>query len=246
MGVRIAAPNVDAEAYATEYSAPIRRALEAIHFLNSTPAKSAHNYAPGKVSGSVVGSPVASAASLSVKSLANYIQAAVSETSEMTLFIAARTSDSLGADANRPMFVGTFNGPAAVGGTSSGLSVFATDTTIRCTVGLTDSGGAAAAQSASIVNTYASVWSLYVLRVSATSVSVRDVTHGITSTTTYPVGSVRRPTTNQFRIGSGFTSFQGVADVAACQIHSAALTEEEIQTTIVDIRGYLARKGISV
>lgn len=37
-----------------------------------------------------------------------------------------------------------------------------------------------------------------------------------------------------------------VADVAACQIHSAALTEEEIQETVVDIRGYLARKGISV
>lgn len=246
MGVRITAKDVDAEAYATEYSAPIRRALEAVHFLNGTAEKSAHNYAPGKLSGSVAGAPVATANSLGVKSLANYIQSAAGEAAEMTIFIIARSSDTFVSDANRPMIIGTYNGFTAAGGGTPGLSMFVTDTSVRCAVGLSDTGGSAITHNTSIINTYASVWALYVLRVTSSGVSLRDVTHALTTNTTYPVGSSRRPSTNRLRIGSAFTGFQGIADIAVTQIHSAALTEDEIQRTVTDLRAYAARRGITV
>ncbi|HGM5587122.1 TPA: hypothetical protein ACKP2Y_003487 [Pseudomonas putida] len=246
MGTRIVAKDVDAEAFATEYAAPIRRGLEAIHFLNGSLVKAARNYAPGKAQGKVVGAPVPQAAYLSCKGTVNCIETAMSEAEAMTLFIVARTPADGTVSAERPMFLGNYQGLAADGGAAWGVSIF-----VNSENRVTATGGFGA-DAASNTNVLAGVtkpqlankWGLYMLQVSSAGVTMRDFTSNLIQTTN--ASTPRRLSTGKIRVGSGQTNLLGLCDVAVFQGHSALLTDAEIQTTVADIRAYVLRKGVVV
>ncbi|WP_054881675.1 hypothetical protein [Pseudomonas sp. NBRC 111128] len=247
MGVRIVAKDVDAEAYATEYSAPVRRGLEGIHFLNTTPQKAARNYAPGKKSGTVVGSPVAKADRLSTVGLVSYIQSEVAETDSMTIFCIARSGDANANAATRPGFFGTFRGLAADGGVADGLIMFfSTAGSIAVNAGFGNTEADKTSPRAALSDANASSWALYQVTVSSAGITFRDVTNNRSQTTAVTNGLPRRRSLSKFRLGSTFNDFAGTCDLAVWQAHSVILSDEEISATIADLRSYAARKGISV
>lgn len=109
MGVQVVAKGVDAEQYATEYAAPVRRGLEGIFFTNTSTEKCAHNYAPGKQSGSIVGVPVPNAAFTTFKGMTNYVQTPIAETESMTLLVIAKAVVVPGDVEQVPLFLGSYN-----------------------------------------------------------------------------------------------------------------------------------------
>lgn len=247
MGVRIIAKDVDAEAFATEYSAPVRRGLEGIHFLNTSVQKAARNFAPGKPSGSVVGSPVAAADRLSTVGLVSFIQSAVAETDSMTIFCVARSGDSNSSAATRPGFFGTYAGLAADGGAADGLILFFSGTGfISVNAGYGNTAADKVFPRASLSSADAAKWALYVVMVSPTGIVFRDMTNNRSVTQNATSGLPRRRSLNKFRLGSTFNDFAGTCDLSAWQAHSIILSEDEIATTVADLRAYVARKGIVV
>lgn len=246
MGVRLVAKGVDAESFATEYAAPVRRGLEAIHFLNTNLVKAARNYAPGKEQGRVIGAPVPQTAYLSCKGTVNCIESAMSETEAMTVFVVARTATDGSIVAERPMFMGNYQGLNVDGGAAWGSSIYLSDLNrITATAGF-------GADAASNVNSRAGVtktavanqWALYMLQVSSAGVTIRDFTSNLTQNTGASIP--RRLATGKIRIGSGQSNLLGSCDVALFQGHSLLLTEAEIQTTVADLRAYMLRKGVVV
>lgn len=249
MGVRLIAKDVDAEAYATEYSAPVRRALEMIHFTNVSQTKAARNYAPGKAQGIVVGAPVASADRITCNGLTNFIQSGIQEPSAITFFMIARSGDSNTSGATRPGFLGTYDGLAADGGASDGFALFFSGTNA---ISVNACYGNTAADKtfprATLVSQDAANWALYSVVISSTGIVFSDLTNNRTTTQSTTGGLPRRPTVNKIRIGSLFnpSGFTGSCDIAAVQLHSAVLTAEEQAATVADLRAYALRKGIRV
>lgn len=247
MGVRIIAEDSDAESMATEYSSPVRRGLQEIHFLNTSQSKAAHNYAPDKKSGSIVGSPVVSADRMSAVGLVSFVQTATTETSEMTAYIVAKTSDDGSANAKRPAFFGTFSGVAADGGLSYGVTFY---------LGAVDAiaFGASYGNSASDIRnirayippTNVKSWALYELIVDASGVYMNDLTNNAKISAAPPAGLPRRPSTNKLRIGSAYNDLAGSCDVALFQSHSVVLTEIERTAVIADLRARALDRGITV
>lgn len=247
MGVRLIAKDVDAEAFATEYSAPVRRGLEGIHFLNTSIQKAAHNYAPGKKSGVVVGAPVALADRLTAVGLVNYIQSEVTESDSMTLFCIARSGDANDSGGTRPGFFGTYTGLGVDGGAADGIAMFFSGPgTISVNVGYGKTAADKVFPRASLSSADAAKWALYVVIVGPTGITFRDITNNRATTQTATSDLPRRRTLNKIRLGSLFTGFGGTCDLAVWQAHSVILAEDEISTTIADLRAYALRKGIVV
>ena len=250
-GVRIIAKGVDAEAYATEYAAPVRHALKGIHFLNTSLEKAARNYAPGKgiEQGSIHGAPGITAGYASIKSLSDFIQSGIPESDSMTIFCIARSLDSGLASATRPSFLGTQQGVAAAGGTSDGINMYMTS----AGGGMVSFTAAYGNNDADRTNVVCSVsweniktFALFVATISSVGITFRDVTNNRTNTVTPPAGLPRRRTVNKLRLGSAFNAFGGTGDVALVQVHSDLLAPAQIATTIDDLRAYALRKGIAV
>lgn len=249
MGVRLIAKDVDAENFATEYAAPVRRGLEAIHFLNTSIQKSARNYAPGKPSGGVVGNPVAYSDRLACKGLTDYIQSSCPEFDSMTFFCIGRSSEDNSSDAKRPGFFGNYSmsGIGVDGGAADGtVMYFRTAGNMAAAAGYGNTAADKTFPLATLSALDAAKWSLYVVQVSAAGITFRDVTNNRSSTQSGTGGLPRRRSLTKFQVGSNPSRFGGTCDVAVWQAHSVALTEEEITTTIADLRAYALRKGIVV
>lgn len=246
MGVRLVAKGVDAESVATEYAAPVRRGLEAVHFLNTSLTKAARNFAPGKGQSKVVGAPVPQTAYLTCKGMVNFIESAMSETESMTMFVIARTAVDGSVVADRPMFLGNYQGQAGDSGPAYGVSIYLSALNrITATAGYGSDAGTNTNVLAGVTKpAVANVWGLYMIQVTPTAVVMRDFTVGLTQTTSASLP--RRLSTGKIRIGSGQTNLSGNCDVAVFQGHSVALNESEIQATAADLRAYAARRGLTV
>lgn len=251
MGTRLIAKDLDAEDTAIEYLAPVRRGLECIHFINKKAAKAARNYAPGKANGEFIGTPLAADdLSIRMKGLSSYVQTQVREARAMTVFIVARTQDTLSGQANQPMFYGTFRSAPADGtdGTTYGVSMYSDSAT-------TVSGGAGRGASVAdhepgglALATSIGTWALYVHRVGVGSEErniLKNATTGAQSQNPI-VTKPRYPSRGLLRIGSGYSQFSGHCDVAFFQAHSVELTTDEIDIIVADIRSHMARRGLNV
>lgn len=251
MGTRLRASGTQAENIAKKYSAAVRRGLRGIHFLNTDNAKAAHNFGPDNqaAQGAVVGAPVFTGSYASIKGRLNYIQSGMAETDEMTVFCIARSGDTGLAGATRPSFLGTEQGAAAAGGTSSGINMYMTSAgggMVSFTAGYgnndTDRTNLVCSLSWANITTFA----LFVATVSSAGITFRDVTNNRTNTVTPPVGLPRRRSVNQLRLGSCFNSFDGFGDVALVQVHDVVLTAVEKDAVIAQLRRYALSKGIVV
>ncbi|KAB0504690.1 hypothetical protein [Pseudomonas moorei] len=241
MGVQVVAKGVDAEQYATEYAAPVRRGLEGVFFLNTSLEKCARNYAPGKAAGAIVGSPQVAAGFISCKGMTNYVQTQIQETSEVTMLVIARSADVPGTPDTTPLICGCF-----ATGVTSGVSLYgAAADRVSGTGGFGDDDPGNSNVVASVNPVALSSWGLYSVVIAANGVTTKSHTANLSilNAQTKP----RRPSTRTLRIGSGYSNSQkGNVDIALFQCHSVALTADELARTVADLRAYAARRGIVV
>lgn len=251
MGTRVRASGTKVDHIAKTYSAEVRRGLLGIHFLNTENARAENNYAPGKqaAKGIVVGSPVFTDSYASIKGRLNYIQSGMAETDEMTVFCIARSGDTGLAGATRPSFLGTEQGAAAAGGTSSGINMYMTSAgggLVSFTAGYGNNDADRTNLVCSLSRANITTFALFVATVSAAGITFRDVTNNRTNTVTPPAGLPRRRSVNQLRLGSCFNSFDGFGDLALVQVHDVVLTPTEISAQIAQHRKYALSKGMVV
>lgn len=242
MGVKIIAKGVDAEAYAKEYAAPVRRALEGVFFLNTGLEKAAHNYAPAKTKGTVIGAPVPVVAATKFKSMANYILTDITETDAMTIFVLARSELDGTDQSNRAVLISNYDTTV----NPPGLGIYVQNTNRMSAFGSFGADAASNVVVASSVNSTKVVtdWNLYAAIIQPGGVTLRNLTTGQSGTVAN--AAARRKNPAKLRIGSSATSYTGFCDIALAQIHSAALTEAEILATAADLKAYAARRGINL
>lgn len=254
MGTRITAKGVYAEDYALEYSPPVRRGLEAWHFLNTSAAKGARNYAPGKPQARIVGTPGENAAFLQFKGERDFIQTEVAESAGHTFFFVARSSDTLADIDTRPMFYGTYRSPAADGsGETFGVGAW-----VHAPGQINQSGTRGNSNAddtswgAALTNNDVATWALYVGIVDPGMQPHRlmNKTKGTQAATVVPT-MPRFLSTGRYRIGSGYggtgyTAYKGTCEMALWACYSQVLTGTEIDAVVANVRAYMARRGITV
>ena len=243
MGVQLVAKGVDAEQYATEYAAPVRRGLEGVFFMNTSLEKCARNFAPGKPAGSIVGVPTLQASYATFKGQTNFVQTQIAETESMTLLVIAKAVVVVGDIEQIPLLIGSYNvGP------TSGVSIYApTDIAVRGTAGYgNDDASNINATVGPPSGIPVSTWQLYSATIAPTGVTFRDHTANVTTAGVNPA-MPRRLAGRALRIGSGYSSgLKGKCDIAVAQVHSVALSADELAKTVADLRAYAARRGIVV
>lgn len=250
MGVSIVATDVDAENVATAYASPVRRALEGIHFLNDSLEKCQRNYAPGKSSlkGTIFGAPVVNSSYLRCTGLSHFLQTGIAESRNGTMFVIARNLVDDGAIANRTLLAGTYRGSGgAVLPGYSGVGLYAGGAVSRVNGHSTHAANDAAEGVLAVATTQViplTTWALMMLSFSDGKLVNRNLTDPYTASST-PT-AIRRVSPDKIRIGSGYTSYTGVCDVAAFQYHSDVLTDDEIVLVASDLRQYAAGRGIEV
>lgn len=242
MGVRIIATGVDAEQYASEYSSPVVRGLEAIFFENTSLSKVSHNYVPAKPSGTIVGTPLPTSSATTFKSQSNYVMTDVSETDSMTWFIVARSELDGTNQSSRAVFLGNYDSTQNPPG--SGMYIQNTNRIAGFGCFGVDAGSNALISSSVNSTKVVTDWNLYAVIVQAGGVTM----HNLTTNQTGVVANAnpRRKGTGKIRIGSSITTYTGQCDIAVGQLHSVTLTETEIQTVAADLRAYVLRKGLTV
>lgn len=241
MGVKIVAKGVDSEAYATEYSATVRRGLEAVFFTNTDLSKIARNYAPGKSSGSVVGAPVPATSNTALVNNTNYVQTQITETAETTTLAIFRKPAPLGSGSLA--FFGNY-----LPGVLTGLSIYrGSNGGVAASAGFGADDATNQALVTSVIPPDITQFGLYSVVVDATGVAIKAHTVNLSSKATPAAGTPRRPSTRQLRIGSSYSSsFTGDLEMVAVMHYSVALTADELTKAATDLRAYAARRGIVV
>lgn len=248
MGTQIVAKGVSGESFALKYAAPVRRGLEAWHFLNTDLVKAARNYAPGKPNAKVIGEPIIQPNFMQFKSLSNFLQTQVMESAAMTIFAVVRCFDTMADDAHKAMFLGTFrNDAAAGGGETFGVSMYTNNPTSL--IGAASKGNTVdndTASGAGLSNHDFSKFALVVQEVSAGTAPTR-ITNATTGVTVIGNSTLPRfPSVGLMRIGSGYHQFAGTGEIAFAALYSESLTATEIAAVVADIRRYMETRGIVV
>lgn len=248
MGTQIVAKNVNAESFALKYAAPVRRGLEAWHFLNTDLVKAARNYAPGKPNAKVIGEPTVQANFMQFKSLSNFLQTDVKESAAMTIFAVVRCVDTMVDDAHKPMFLGTFRSMAADGsGETFGVSLYANGVTSL--VGGASRGTSVADDTSSGAGLSGHDFTKFALIVQEVYAGpmqnrITNATAGVSATGSS--SAPRYPSAGVMRIGSGYHQFSGAGEIAFAALYSVSLDADEIAAVVADIRRYMATRGVVV
>lgn len=129
----------------------------------------------------------------------------------------------------------------------SGVSIYApTEQSLRGTAGYGNDDASNTNASVGFLGVPVATWQLYSVIISPTGVNTKDHTANLSATGANP-GMPRRLAGRTLRIGGGYsTGLKGMCDIAVAQIHSVALTADELARTVADLRAYAARRGINV
>jgi hypothetical protein len=263
MGTRLIAVGVDAEKYAVEMNVPVIRGLKGVFLTNTDDKKIKRNYAPidAKPLTASAGEPVIYPNRMTCRGMvdaggAGYVDTGVKETALQTFIVIFKPKTdawpagwagvgSIPLDSNlRAMPLSThlgsvpaFGAAMYVSGTKF-MSVFA---------GVTAADGVTSTSATRSIAADFSVWNAFSGRVTATGLMVKNHTSGASATGNYTEGNVRRVPDRTFRIGSSYSSsYGGISDIAAIQIHDVVLTDAEVDTATKWLVDYVARKGIIV
>lgn len=210
----------------------------------------AANLVMQKPGGKLEGAVTSHEGYISCDGLVSYLETEVVEPHHFTFVILARSPDSFAAAANRPGFIGTFNGPSALGSTTSLGAFIIANSATALTGGSTQWDGSTSGSVSSNNSAIASgsgidltKWNLMSLRQSATQRILADHSTAF-APVVYANANPRYPTTNKVRIGSVFTTYGGLVDVAAAAIFSRSLSDAELAEVLAEIREEAAAYGI--
>lgn len=225
------------------YNLPSMRGVEAIHFLNGSLAKAAHNFALGKPDAQIVGSPTVGNGFIGVKGGANFLQTVIPETVEQTFMAVFRTSATLADDANRPALIGNYKGPMTTDPTktTNGAQMFALSST---QVGMwrprVDGVGGVVNDFSQATSMPVATFKLFVGRVDATRVSIRCLSDGAAGGQTGL--AARALNSASHRIGSATERYLGSADMAFASIASVWWSDDEMLANARQLAAYLSTR----
>ncbi|MBC3496761.1 hypothetical protein HU764_008710 [Pseudomonas sp. SWRI100] len=246
MGVQLIARNTTAP-WNTKVAPPITRGLEGWFTLDTDARRFGFNRAPGKPDATIVGAPSAFAGYGRFKGNVNYLQTQIADSDEMTLIVVGKATNPLVAGVDSVFLAGAHLGPVSTPGftgNASGVNLYLDHPTLFKGSGSRDSGaGTANASAVSGTATATNAWAIRSIRAkSAAATLLMDHTAGVKVTGTDL--NARVLTSNKYRIGSATAGFTGDSDISFVAIHSAYLTDSELEAQIVPIRKRLARLGI--
>lgn len=242
-------PNAVAESINGKYVAPVTDGLEYWHFFNTSQDKVKHNFAPGKVDPTPVGTITAQANYAEFKSLSNYLQTELIEPMEFTLIAVVKTPNvDFSTFADKPAFFGTFRALPLDGSSTSslyGTTLFINDaTTISLTATRKGTGDPTSAP-ANLTGINPNSWGLYVGRVSYTSTELKSHTLNITDLD--DAGGLQRfRSKGKIKIGGVNDDFGGINHQAFQALYSRVLTDAEVALVVKRVRDYMFKRGIIV
>lgn len=246
MGTTIAT-DISGESFLGAFDSPVRRGLQAIHFTNETLDKCKVNFAPGKrdISGAIFGTPTVFPGYLRCTGLKHFLQTGVRETRDGTLLVIFRNAVDDAAVANRTMPAGTYRGVGLLPG-ASGIGLYAGGQVSRVNglaVHAPNDGATATLLAATVQAIPLTNWQCIVQTFSDAVHTCQNMTAPYSAQQT--PASVRRVTQDQIRIGSPYTSYTGVCDVASFQYHDVVLDPSEIELIYAAHKAYVSGKGVS-
>lgn len=225
--------------------------LLAWHNLGISLAHAARNWAPGQPDAIVAGAPVVGEGFLSMASLTSYLQSQADDTAQFTWYAVARTGAVFGAgvaQATLPVMISNYQGgPGTIdsGVTSLGSILWWAFNSGNVTGQACRRDGSNApitgTSSGMVAASVPSEWAAYLMRCTATSLEVRNLTAGISS----PVQTftqARFPGTLKPRIGSARNVMAGVSQIANAVMYSKAQSEPEIAAVYAQIQDYQQRR----
>lgn len=231
------------EAAANTFVPPVTRGLVAWHFTNDTLAKARKNYAANGAVAPQIGTPVVNPTHTRFKTRANYFDAGITETDEMSFFIVCRTEDTLAAPATQPMFFGNYLTPPVTGETGNttfGVGLFIISPTFLefyATHGTTLADDVRDGARLNRVGLH-NQWALLFCRATLSGNELHDLTNNVIASQASTLPRYRG--TNKIQLGSGFSGFDGHSDIAVFAAHSVALTNAERDLQAARIRRYCA------
>jgi hypothetical protein len=247
MGTRITSNDTLAPWY-SKVVPPVTRGLEGWFTFDTDISRFGLNRAIGKQNGSVIGTPVAYATHGRFKGSTNFIQTAIKDSDEITMFAVVKALVAPTSNADGVAAISTYNGTSvtpAVPGSSGGSSILLRGSSVVSAGIARSPGGVYQLELVNIVGGAPTAWRLLCVRSKSGSASeARDMTYNVsklgTDLTTRVVND------KLFRIGSATTDYSGESDISAAAIYSAYLTDEEISLVAVAMRKRMLRLGISV
>lgn len=256
MGTSIRAKGINAEAFATEFAAKVRRGLRGIYFTNESLTKARHNYAPANINPEAVNygaDPTPSTNYTTFYSGALNPQGSASldtripETVEQTVFLVQRAKDSnLWPDTPtmdakyRTMSLSSWG----VTEPGQGAALYYTSKTRISFVGGISDGPTSTSYTIGVAANPVE-WQLISARIKEGQITIKNHTQNVSASATNV--NPRRLSGRTMLLGGVYSvSYGGIVDIAVAQIHDVFLTDAEESATVASIRAYCLRRGITV
>ncbi|MBW9090827.1 hypothetical protein JNB91_23735 [Rhizobium wenxiniae] len=246
MGMKIIPPGSDYEALKLGLILPVAAGCQGFFLPNTSAERAVKNWAPGKVDGTLVGSPVFTSgySSLQSNSVA-YIETPVVESPQMTILYAGRGTTDSSTDDLSPVFVSSRSSPGALGLTG-GIQLYP-NTASTQRIFFSQWTGSTSINTIGVISSYSvGAWQFIAGRITATTYSIRNLTTGVASSEA-ALSNTHNPGSGKIRIGSMIDStWKGKSDAAFCAMYDRALSDTEISTVYAWAKKYLAAKGITI
>lgn len=234
---------------------PVREGLQFWNFFGGSSVNTGRNLATGQPAGTVVGAPVVDDYHARMTGMVNYVQTpAIPSTGGATLI--AVFKPVLEADGASIISNGA-SVSASIGGTTLGTSLYSVDTggadgniKIRGHAGLVSAGVSsttdALIDSAAIA--LAGVDQMFVAFRSDPATDIRTLDNlTADARTVTPANDLPIDIGEAFRVGSQYnTNVDGAIDIYMAAIYNRPLSDVELAELQVFIRGYYARRGITI
>lgn len=237
------------------YANPVQDGLLANHiFCTQTADLFARNFAPNQPDGAIYGSPSLSLGGTAArfKGLQDFLQTGVQEPRAGTVLCVISSTATMADNANSPMWYGTFvNTPLdeATASNTFGISARVTAAgAVRFGAGRGTSVADDHEGDTAIVQPDHTAPTLYTCTFPNTAATaLTDHTNDNTSADADPgFDDPRFPTDAQVRVGSGYSTYEGICDVSVFRMWNRVLSTTEIDAEVADARRFMATLGVTV
>lgn len=248
-----------AEDNAIEYLSPVRRGIDCIHFANTSKDKALRNFVYGKTKGQALGDFDVQPNYTATANQNAGISTSMTDSLDLTWFCVMRGPDTQ-TGVKSAAYVGNYGGTPATGtaAANSGMSFYGNLSSGVLNFSYpyaTDANpNTVLTTQVAMANTPLAVqqnWSLLSLRCNSAT-QIEAINHTVSESTVYSsaFSATRRRSILMNRTvrlgGHGLGSFTAGCQIAAFQGHKVALTDIERAQVIADLRGYMARRGVTV
>jgi len=229
---------------------PVMRGVQGMFLLGGTLAQSCKNLIPDKPNATVIGAPTVSANSIGCQGLVNCLQTSILQTAEMTIYVVGKSADTFVDNAHRPMFVSNYLGTRVGDATKNSNGVYvgvtgsagAPQATLQGVHSVINPDGTSAAIGAQISVADMSTYKLMTSRKIATSREIRNETNN--QSQIVPSALPDDLGTRALRIGSGYSAFGGLCDLALVIIATVGHTDDERSAINATSRSLMTLRAI--